>query len=284
MKKNIAFLLAFIFVGHFIWGQNTIKSVITNGNLNALNNVIERSELWDLSQSELRILRNTIFAKYGYIFRSVDLQNHFSRFSWYQATHTNVDNRLSQIDNENIARIQERENSLAEIVSYQKLMLSWVENEKITLPSDSETVSRNGMVLYQNPVLYPEMPDSLSYSMSDYTQAFCYAVGRFLTPAESEKIIELINDNYFSNAIIFNPLVLFLNSPMFGRVYRPFNDAGAFLLVMPRDNSAVYNVQANQILGNSALNILIMPWSVNYTLYKISNNGQLVLVDTVAAN
>jgi hypothetical protein len=128
------------------------------------------------------------------------------------------------------------------------------------------------------------MPERLSHSRSDYTHAFCYAVGRFLTPAESERITQRINDDYLRNSIIFNPSILFLNSSMFGRVYRPFNDAGAFLLVMRRDNDAVYNVQANQILNNSSLNILIMPWSVNYSLFKISNNGQLELVDVVAAN
>lgn len=36
-----------------------------------------------LSSSQLRILRNSIYAYRGYLFRSIDLQNHFNEESWY---------------------------------------------------------------------------------------------------------------------------------------------------------------------------------------------------------
>lgn len=37
----------------------------------------------DYSQEELKILRNTIYAQYGYAFKSKDLQEYFSQFEWY---------------------------------------------------------------------------------------------------------------------------------------------------------------------------------------------------------
>lgn len=38
----------------------------------------------DLSKAELRILRNTVYAHYGYIFKSADLNKHFQQFAWYR--------------------------------------------------------------------------------------------------------------------------------------------------------------------------------------------------------
>jgi hypothetical protein len=77
---------------------------------------------------------------------------------------------------------------------------------------------------------------------------------------------------------------LFLNDPVFSKIYNPFQNTGTFLIVFPHDGSATYNIQANQVVNNSIKNILIIPWSVRYYVYKITNNGTLELVDTVAAN
>ena len=35
------------------------------------------------SQYQLRLLRNTFYAQYGYVFKNKDLQNYFSQFEWY---------------------------------------------------------------------------------------------------------------------------------------------------------------------------------------------------------
>jgi hypothetical protein len=233
---------------------------------------------------ELRILRNTIYAKYGYIFRSADLQNHFSKFSWYQGKNTNVDNYFSMIDIENISRIQQRENSLQRIISFQNEMLSWIQNEKISDPLNTANI--NGISLFQNPILYQSIPESLRNDTGEFiiTQAFCFAMGRFLTPSESDRIMQTGNTGELINTIIFSPSTLFLNDPIFSRVYRPFNGPGNFLIIFRHDGSAVYNIQADQILNNSSKNILILPWSVHYFVYKITNDGELELVDEVAAN
>ena len=283
MKKRF-FVFLIILTGNIVWGQNLLKNVIINGNLTVLDRTIERNELFDLSQSELRILRNTIYAKYGYIFRSADLQNHFTEFSWYQAKNTNVDSYFSSIDKENISRIQQRENFLQEIIIFQDKILLWIQNEKIS--TSLNTVNINGISLYQNTILYQRIPDRLKFSDGEIvvSLAFCFAMGRFLTPIESDRIMRTGNTEDLKNAIIFNPSILFLNDPVFSRVYRPFNDPGAFLIVFPHNGSREYNIQAYQILNNSSKNILILPWSVEYFVYKITGDGRLELVDKVVAN
>jgi len=59
-----------------------------------------------LNRSELRILRNTIFARYGYIFKSQDLTDYFSQFDWYRPAYSNVDNMLTYADHRNIEIIR----------------------------------------------------------------------------------------------------------------------------------------------------------------------------------
>jgi len=63
-----------------------------------------------LTKEELRILRNTIYAKYGYIFQSKELSKHFSRFVWYKPQFSNVDKRLNEYDKKIIEIIREIEN------------------------------------------------------------------------------------------------------------------------------------------------------------------------------
>ncbi|MDW3195268.1 MAG: YARHG domain-containing protein [Cytophagales bacterium] len=62
------------------------------------------------SANELRILRNEIFARYGYIFKSSDLTEYFKTKLWYKPKNTNVDDQLTDIDKSNIERILNFEN------------------------------------------------------------------------------------------------------------------------------------------------------------------------------
>lgn len=58
-----------------------------------------------LSLSELRIIRNSIFAKYGRKFKDSSLQNYFNKTSWYKINSKYSDNLLSDIDKKNIQTI-----------------------------------------------------------------------------------------------------------------------------------------------------------------------------------
>jgi hypothetical protein len=113
MRKLIIIIL-FLF-GSILWSQDLLNRTVHGGDINPLNNLITIEQLINFTRSDLRILRNTIYAKYGYIFNSIDLQNHFSRFSWYNGILTNADNLLTAIDKENIDLILRIESNFPEI-------------------------------------------------------------------------------------------------------------------------------------------------------------------------
>jgi len=93
-------------------GFSAGKRVIYNGTIQLLDFIIPDSALAVLSKEELRVLRNSIYAKHGMIFQSNDLTNHFRQFSWYNPRSGNVENRLTDIDKENIKSIQVFENAV----------------------------------------------------------------------------------------------------------------------------------------------------------------------------
>jgi hypothetical protein len=122
MKKMVVVLLFCIFtIGLNAqqgseWNVYTLSvdvknSLFINGDRFYLNINLGINSLFSFSREELRILRNYIYAKYNYSFSSPDLIEYFSKFSWYRATESNVDNRLNDIDRENIKLIQELENN-----------------------------------------------------------------------------------------------------------------------------------------------------------------------------
>lgn len=99
-----------------VYGQDIFSDVyvewwIRDGYLNTMDGYINRFPpqgqgdstfyhfmYWELSRydmTNLRLLRNMVFAKYGYRFISKDLYDFFSRFPWYKGTKTNVDNELT---------------------------------------------------------------------------------------------------------------------------------------------------------------------------------------------
>lgn len=67
------------------------------------------SDLRGVPKSELRIMRNWIFARHGYIFQSEDLQQYFGRFSWYYPQYKDVNSQLSPTELTNIAKIKQYE-------------------------------------------------------------------------------------------------------------------------------------------------------------------------------
>ncbi len=60
-------------------------------------------------KDELKIMRNEIFARHGYIFQTDDMKSYFSKQSWYKPERTNVDNLMSKIEKKNVATIKSAE-------------------------------------------------------------------------------------------------------------------------------------------------------------------------------
>jgi hypothetical protein len=72
---------------------------------------LSNNDLSKYSKSELQLMRNEIFARYGYIFKSGGkMAEYFSKQSWYKPYHTNVDDFLTKIEKHNIELIQLAEN------------------------------------------------------------------------------------------------------------------------------------------------------------------------------
>ena len=125
-------LVAGLGVGGFFIYQNFIKKTETinydtlqnNENSYYDNNAIDESEykyeylreremtyadVEGKSAEELRLMRNYIFARRGYIFESEDLKEYFEQFSWYVPLYYDVTPRLSDIEKYNVNFIKEFE-------------------------------------------------------------------------------------------------------------------------------------------------------------------------------
>lgn len=58
---------------------------------------------------QIRLMRNEIFARHGYIFKNEDLKEYFSSQPWYKPQFENVDDKLSEIEKLNIKRLVAKE-------------------------------------------------------------------------------------------------------------------------------------------------------------------------------
>lgn len=130
MKKILISIFAFIF-NFFIYSQNAdfLYSKFINlfdiqkgkmillGDIDLLNNEISYSALSILSNEELRLLRNLVYAKKGASFKSKELNDYFENFYWSKETKktiAEVEKELSDIDKKNIAKIKICENNKKE--------------------------------------------------------------------------------------------------------------------------------------------------------------------------
>jgi len=91
------------------------KYLLGEVGIDHLEKTIYLDDLVNLTKDGLRVLRNTIYAKYGCRFNSNDLSEYFMQFSWYKAEFLNVDDKLTEIDKKNILLIQLVENNYPKI-------------------------------------------------------------------------------------------------------------------------------------------------------------------------
>ena len=76
-----------------------------------------QTDLQGKSLAELRILRNEIFARHGYIFKSQDLSDHFSKTDWYSPEHSDVNHLLTEQDKSQVELILKQEALLKAVVT-----------------------------------------------------------------------------------------------------------------------------------------------------------------------
>jgi hypothetical protein len=72
--------------------------------------LLKNDELINMSKYELRLMRNEIFARYGYKFTpGSEMYNYFNQQDWYSAKYDNVNDFLTDIEKENINLIKQAE-------------------------------------------------------------------------------------------------------------------------------------------------------------------------------
>ncbi|HTJ50507.1 MAG TPA: YARHG domain-containing protein [Cyclobacteriaceae bacterium] len=72
--------------------------------------LLDQSDLMKLTASDLRLMRNEIFARYGLKFKKGgEMDNYFRKQSWYVPQRDNVDKFLTSLERDNIKLIQEIE-------------------------------------------------------------------------------------------------------------------------------------------------------------------------------
>ena len=71
--------------------------------------ILSSSELRGYSKRELKLMRNEIFARHGYIFKTDEMKKHFSSKQWYEPKYNDVNSMLTDIEQQNIKTIQQLE-------------------------------------------------------------------------------------------------------------------------------------------------------------------------------
>jgi len=73
--------------------------------------LLSKDELIEMTKHDLKIMRNEIFARYGYQFQAGgEMDNYFKKQNWYSGQHDNVNDFLTELEKENIKLIQQIEN------------------------------------------------------------------------------------------------------------------------------------------------------------------------------
>ncbi|MCA9528089.1 MAG: YARHG domain-containing protein, partial [Myxococcales bacterium] len=77
-----------------------------------LDTQLTNAQLANMSRRDLRLLRNMIYARHGYTFKSELLGDYFASFDWYTADPAYTTARLTRLDWRNIKVIKSLENEL----------------------------------------------------------------------------------------------------------------------------------------------------------------------------
>lgn len=99
--------------------QDSYETTITEKPVKKTNNSFDydiacrrrltESDLYGLSKNELRIMRNWIFARHGYIFKTAAMKSYFSQKSWYNGRYNDVYSSLSAVEKYNVEFIKRHE-------------------------------------------------------------------------------------------------------------------------------------------------------------------------------
>ena len=75
----------------------------------ASTRMLTPADIRGLTKWDLKVMRNEIFARYGYIFKTEEMIAYFKMQSWYRPRFNDVSARLTPVEKKNIAFIQQYE-------------------------------------------------------------------------------------------------------------------------------------------------------------------------------
>jgi hypothetical protein len=78
----------------------------------ASSRYLSQSDLAYKSCFDLKIMRNEVYARHGYIFRTPDMVDYFTRQGWYRPSAADVTNSLSGIEKRNAQLIKTNEDAM----------------------------------------------------------------------------------------------------------------------------------------------------------------------------
>ncbi|MFN8209037.1 MAG: YARHG domain-containing protein [Bacteroidales bacterium] len=74
--------------------------------------LIDESEVANITEEELSIMINEVYARYGLTFTDKKLREYFKKQSWYKARYTNVEKYLQGIEEKNLILLKKREQQI----------------------------------------------------------------------------------------------------------------------------------------------------------------------------
>lgn len=82
--------------------------------LNASNVLLKKADVENLKKGDLKIIRNTIYARHGYSFKNRPLRVFFDAQSWYIPVHADIKAEFTEIEKKNIELLLRFEKNAAE--------------------------------------------------------------------------------------------------------------------------------------------------------------------------
>ncbi|MDD2983635.1 MAG: YARHG domain-containing protein [Crocinitomicaceae bacterium] len=86
--------------------------------INASNTILQKKDVENLKKGDLTIIRNTIYARHGYSFKSRPLRVFFDAQSWYIPIHTDIKSEFTELEKENIKLLLRYEKNAKEYYDY----------------------------------------------------------------------------------------------------------------------------------------------------------------------
>lgn len=131
--------------------ETVIYEIQIGDHLINLDETVNSQILYNMSIEEIGFLRNAMFAKYGYIFKTQKYSNYFSNYEWYVPKYEVVDEYISEKDMERINRYLEYEKKKDTYIIFEEQFESNNRLYKIIL---SLTNPYNNAIEYNNIIIY----------------------------------------------------------------------------------------------------------------------------------